>query len=295
MVYMFVKFGNPLFPFYNGIFRSPYYDVVNFVDARFLPKTATQTLFYPFYFAQTQTLVSEVPFRDARIALVYVLLLIVAAVLLGGAYKTKRLPALASDLSPTLLISAFFVTSYVLWQMLFSIYRYTTALELISPLVAILLLSALLAYRRLVVVLACLVGLALVAWTQPLSWGRRPVGSSYFNLRLPYADSYKGATIVMVGWEPLAYVVPLFPEASRFIRAESTLTNPLKNDALQRLVRDELSTEPEIHALVKTRTTSVSTLRSLLAQYGYALADAPCQPARTRIDRDLCLYKAVRR
>ena len=87
----------------------------------------------------------------------------------------------------------------------------------------------------------------------------------------------------------------LFPEASRFIRAESTLTNPLKNDALQRLVRDELSTEPEIHALVKTRTTSVSTLRSLLAQYGYALADAPCQPARTRIDRDLCLYKAVRR
>ena len=66
-------FGSPLFPYFNGLFRSPFAAPVNFNDARFLPRTVAQALFYPLYWAiRPQTLVIELPTRDPRFLLAYV-------------------------------------------------------------------------------------------------------------------------------------------------------------------------------------------------------------------------------
>lgn len=45
----FIQTGNPVFPFYNSLFKSPYYPLSNWSDQRFGPKTFLQTIFWPIY------------------------------------------------------------------------------------------------------------------------------------------------------------------------------------------------------------------------------------------------------
>lgn len=42
-------YQNPIFPFYNDIFKSPFFDNFYLTDSRFLPKTWLHYLFYPLY------------------------------------------------------------------------------------------------------------------------------------------------------------------------------------------------------------------------------------------------------
>jgi len=63
--------ANPVFPFYNDIFKSPYYLPRRPFDNPFLPPSWLQALFYPFWWLQTNVLVTELPMRDARIAFGY--------------------------------------------------------------------------------------------------------------------------------------------------------------------------------------------------------------------------------
>jgi hypothetical protein len=46
LLYSLIETGNPLFPFYNTIFHSPFYPNQNFKDLRFGPRNAFETLFY---------------------------------------------------------------------------------------------------------------------------------------------------------------------------------------------------------------------------------------------------------
>jgi hypothetical protein len=36
---LWFEFGNPVFPYYNAVFRSPFYEAVNFVDPQFTPQS----------------------------------------------------------------------------------------------------------------------------------------------------------------------------------------------------------------------------------------------------------------
>lgn len=48
-VYTWIETGNPFFPFYNTIFRSPYYPNTNWVDTRFGPYTFLEFILWPIY------------------------------------------------------------------------------------------------------------------------------------------------------------------------------------------------------------------------------------------------------
>jgi hypothetical protein len=45
--YMYLQTGNPIFPLYNEIFKSPYWDLSNFKDGRWGPKNTLEMLFWP--------------------------------------------------------------------------------------------------------------------------------------------------------------------------------------------------------------------------------------------------------
>src|SRR5262249_56239935 len=60
-------FGNPVFPLFNGLFQSPYYEPQSVRDARFVAHDFAQLIGYPFYWMRTSSyLVSELDFRDCR-------------------------------------------------------------------------------------------------------------------------------------------------------------------------------------------------------------------------------------
>ncbi|MGV2388905.1 MAG UNVERIFIED_CONTAM: hypothetical protein LVR29_13400 [Microcystis novacekii LVE1205-3] len=56
-----------------------------------MPKNIWQWLFYPVYFIQRQTLVSEVPFQDSRLAITYLLIILLIVVIIFRAVSKRNL------------------------------------------------------------------------------------------------------------------------------------------------------------------------------------------------------------
>ncbi|MBF5067095.1 hypothetical protein G6O45_28220, partial [Salmonella enterica subsp. enterica serovar Istanbul] len=65
-------FGNPVFPWLNQVFQSPYYEPEPIRDSRFLPHDFWQVIAYPLYWTKTtRYLVTEMSLRDWRDAIAY--------------------------------------------------------------------------------------------------------------------------------------------------------------------------------------------------------------------------------
>jgi len=76
MLEMWERFGNPLFPYFNEVFKSPWGAEGSYRDLRFIPKSLHVWLLFPIWFNIDPMQVGEVPFRDLRFSLIYVLLLV---------------------------------------------------------------------------------------------------------------------------------------------------------------------------------------------------------------------------
>lgn len=127
-------FSNPLFPFANGIFKSPWFVADNFRDPAFLLQNWREYLFYPFYFAAFKLKTDgRCLVVDYRFGLTYL------AVLLFCWHGLKsRLGHNSSTLDKKrVFLVAAIVTSYVVWISLFVILRYTIPLALMSSILIV--------------------------------------------------------------------------------------------------------------------------------------------------------------
>jgi len=113
------EWGNPLFPFYNKIFHSPYFDLINWRDNRWVFHNFSEYYNFVIEAAVKTNKTSEVPFKDIRI-----LLISIAPIFLLLRYKTLKI-------NNTLVLLAFFYVSYLLWAMLFAYQRYAIPLEIL--------------------------------------------------------------------------------------------------------------------------------------------------------------------
>ncbi|WP_286144292.1 glycosyltransferase 87 family protein [Bradyrhizobium sp. NFR13] len=209
------EFGNPFFPLLNSLFPSPEMREITLLDRQFIPNGILDGLAYPFHWLVGNFRSSELPFRDARFAMLCVLLPIAFIA------QMKHARAIFSRRDLQLLI--FFVTSYAVWLILFSIQRYVVALELLTgPLIVLLLVRIVTAFRstapthpvgrhasRSIFIIAAITA----AWSQPTDWWRRPWSNPY----APMISSRlsQPATYLLLD-KPLAFVAPLLPAGSRF-------------------------------------------------------------------------------
>ncbi len=124
-----VLYGNPVFPFYNAIFHSPYFDPINVTETRFFPTHWLQWLFYPFFwaFAPAQY-VAEDTVQDCRLAL-----FLIALVVWGALIIKNRLGGVKKEEALSLLV--YCATGYVIWLVEFSILRYAAVLEALCGIV----------------------------------------------------------------------------------------------------------------------------------------------------------------
>jgi len=142
------EFGNPVFPFYNAIFQSPYALPMNWEFALQLPATRMQLVFYPFYFIQNQALALEVPFQDLRLALVGAL---AALVVIAKGWRRLRGQVPAVNTGPNRAAACLLVFSgvaYIVWQGKFHILRYLCPVNLLAPVLIVFLLAGLLGWQR---------------------------------------------------------------------------------------------------------------------------------------------------
>ncbi|HLI99604.1 MAG TPA: glycosyltransferase family 87 protein [Bradyrhizobium sp.] len=229
------QFGNPVFPYFNTIFRSPEAAIASTMDTRFMPHGLLDAMAYPFYWLIGDHPSSEGPFRDPRFAVLFVLF----AVAVGTALIRKVEIFRQRDKQFLL----FFIVAYGLWMDMFSIHRYAIVLELLTAPFIVLLLSRLFeawsgadTFRRPFISDAAIVilALAIVVWTQPADWSRRPWSD-------PYRPQLSGALSIPATYlmlqKPMGYVVPLLPPASRAYQLSDIVTPIVPGGMLDRRIR----------------------------------------------------------
>ncbi len=207
---MWERFGNPIFPFANQIFRSPYLPAEAIRDSRWVAESPRDYLSLPFDMAlgMTQRL-QEIPFRDARF-----LLVLLAALAWVGLRLARKQPPLSPG-QRWLLV--YVLVSYAVWGIAFYYYRYAAVLEFLAPLLLVVLIQAVLPKLAHAVTIAAAVLLLLTSSVG--SWGRLAWGEQWFHIRLP-PQAHEPGSLVLLDSSLSSFLIPYFPAETRFAGLE---------------------------------------------------------------------------
>ncbi len=293
MYNLWVKFGNPFFPYFNDLFQSPMATPGSYRDERFLPRGALEAVFFPVIFAKDPLHTAEIYFRDLRIPLLYGLLISLAL----HAFNRLRAPAADRHIAHGPVPSVFGfqaryllaagVVSYLAWLKLFAIYRYIVVIEMLAPLGIWLVLSRLLSDRRLRMAAGSMAMLLILAATRPCIWGRVPWSDDYFGVTPPALKDPGHTMVLMAGVDPMAYVIPFFPESVRFVRIQSYFTGPSdKPNGYDRLMH-QLVDQQSGPLYILYRSYEENAARAALRAYGLQLQDSHCLAMRPHIEAGL--------
>ncbi len=214
--------GNPLFPYFNQLFRSPLLPPVAIADTRFLPHSLGQALAYPFVWGFTRHhVVAELTLRDPRLALA----------LLAGLVCTLP-PWRALDRRGACLL-VFCGIGFVLWEAQFSILRYLAPIELLSGLPVLLALRRLACPVRVPALLAAVL-LACAAVTIYPDWGRASPADTAASVLPPPLPA--DAMVLLLTGDPMAYVAAYAAPSVRFVGIENNLIHPGDGSLLEQRI-----------------------------------------------------------
>lgn len=136
------NYGNPVFPFANAVFKSPYFDPVNYSDQTHLAgRSFFEELLLPFALlihVKEAPAVGYADISDIRFALGFIIGLLFL-------FSLRRKKNRVETPTGVLFLAVWLVVSYILWLTLFSIIRYAVPIE---ALLAIALVKALASFRR---------------------------------------------------------------------------------------------------------------------------------------------------
>ena len=216
------RFGNPLFPFANNVFRSPYVAPALMADPTWAARGWADVFTPPLDLALGRTRrLMEVGALDLR----YLILFAALALVLARVATRRRLAAV--PLSAGLLIVSW-IAAYACWVWAFHYYRYFVLGEFLAPVAILALLRLLLPDRRLTIAWTLLVA-AIVLTTRVGSWGR--IGwEQRLRVEIPLAPSEPPAVVLVDGPE-VSYVLPFFPERTRFFGIYATTPRLLEDIA----------------------------------------------------------------
>ncbi|MBX9710632.1 MAG: glycosyltransferase 87 family protein [Xanthobacteraceae bacterium] len=258
--------GNPVFPLFNGIFQSRELQPVNILDLHFMPRSLLDALAYPFYWLVGDHRSSEFPFRDARFALVMIL---IPLALLGRAIKNRPIFTRRD-----VMFFVMFGVSYVAWLGMFSIQRYAVVLELLcGPLIVLVVVRLVSAFNKMpetssrpAGMLAFAVAAAIALWSQPGDWWRRPWSQPY---RPDTAALAQPATYFLLD-KPFGYLAPLLAPSSRFNQLSDVASPVLPGGAFDRRIRAGLE-NPLPGGLWELHLRERAPRPGLLDAYGLAV------------------------
>jgi hypothetical protein len=287
-------FGSPVFPLFNNIFQSPYYDPVALRDGQFLPRDFWHAVAYPWFWAQTNRgLVSELQFRDWRGAIAYAAIVAGLLTLAAGYVRQKHLRDGAFAETRGLgLVFIFVIVSYFAWEFGFSVLRYAVTLEMLTGVVTMGALIWLFTDPRLRVAIS-LVLLSIVSTTTVYpDWGRGEYGVGYVDIRVPPLPV--NSVVLIASWQPAAYFIPFAEPTAQYLGIENNYLELSQNNKLASEVKRLMQTPGRPKFVVSVGDFDRNGLNALLEQFGLRLSALPCQPIRSNLEVEaLSLCPAV--
>lgn len=274
-------FGNPVFPYFNQLFHSPYALAESYSDRRFAPAGLIDGLLAPLHLASGTQRYSEMYLRDPR------LLLGLASFFAAWWMSRSRAPETTARWR---LLTIFYCSSLLLWTFQYGIYRYALPLEMLAAIPTIWLLQQL--PPRFATLSMCVALLAVSAATRRPDWARQSFSAPVLDIDMPALP--EGSLVVLSSREPLGYAaltleprVPMISVYNNFMQPDRCVG--LQADAERRL---------RIHrgALWLLRTpSSVDDEGARIAEAAYGLtASSACSPVHTTLG-ELQLCPLVRR
>jgi hypothetical protein len=288
------SFGNPVFPLFNDVFASPYFDAVSLHDTRFAARDLGRLIGYPFYWMKTNIyLVCELPLRDWRGGIAYVATAV--GLLLRFANLLRREPQRPPTVAETQglgLVAAFVAVSYVLWAAAFGIYRYAVVLEMLTGVLIMASLIYICRRRRLRVAAALVVSTIVMAATVYPDWGHgehpsagiRPAayGERYIDVHVPPLPPH---SLVLIATEaPVAYFIPFAEPTARYLGIDNSFLKLSQRNELVREIRRLMRSPGTAKFVVAVDDPQGETLDGLLAKFGARRSTAPCQPIRSNLE-----------
>lgn len=278
---LYEYYGNPIFPLYNNIFKSSYIAPLPFLDQRFLPKTLIEYLTWSIASSINSFRVCEIKFSDLRFAFYYVILILF--LVYTGMNRLLKQPVetpipnhqVTFEKLVTNYLIAFSISSYVIWMIQFSIYRYLIPLEFLVPLCSVLVLDRVFKDRHLmisVVILSVMLGLY---GYQSFDWGRTDWSSPYIKIDSSQYKAVDGGVVLMLGQAPTAYVIPEFPKSFRFIRLESNFIYGYEYGFVEQIELIVQETTSPIYIMYEKSDSAVNIDRSL-QQFDLSLDQNDC-------------------
>lgn len=289
MLTLYENFENPLFPLFNDVFRSPWWEPKRMAFDHWVPKTWQDAALFPFMMFKKNHIASEVAFRDWHLPFLYIAgILAIGRVLAAGLRRPAGVSPIHAGRLERFLIS-YLLISYVIWLGLHGNYRYLIQIELISGCLLAIILSNVVSRK---ILKPLLVALLVVLWMTKLnpSWGRTEFGPRYFDIRVPEIPG--DSLVILPSSEPLSYLVPFFQQSVRFMTVNTSLIRPGMNSLLSRRAED----------LIKRQRGSIYVIdipkrihAGVLKEYGLEIDVEGCKLIESNLDRNgVSICKALR-
>jgi hypothetical protein len=282
--------GNPFFPYFNDLFRSPMLTEASYRDPNFRPANWLEAAFFPFYFTADSRHVSESVFRDARILVLYVLIPLAGALSLWRRVNHKE----SLQIGPRGFLMWFAVITYFAWLAIFDIYRYLIPLEMLAPLLIVLALwhwplKELQRIAICAVVLGVLQAVVRVDLSDRQSWQGR-----YVEVSTPPLPNDKQTMILMTGHAPMAYVIPSFPDAIPFLRIDGWLVHGSDRvTGLAKNMRERVSKHAgSLYLLFAPNESEAAAKAARDYDLNASIDSASCLTVTSNIDKPLWLCPA---
>lgn len=294
--------GNPLLPFLNELFQSDWLLAESYRDPLYTDgRHPAVTILVPLLMIAESGIVAEpdAAFTEARLAVAWLALIggpLAGLILSRGHMKLRH--GIADPVALRLLLGSF-VGAYLVWLLLFSIYRYALALEMLAPLVTVLALGLLPVDRRARIAAAVIILVIAGAMTRFTGWGRADFADAYVAITLPGAYQPAPNTMVlMAGVGPLSYVIPQWPGEARFLRIQGLYHNtPFMGPDEQIIMPREAGLEARMrHEVTRHQGPLWLMFRGLelyervldgAARYGVVPRLRECAPLQTSLDRQV--------
>jgi hypothetical protein len=276
--------GNPVFPYFNDLFKSPLVGPGSFRDENFLPKGWFAKLFYPFLFSKDSMLVAEWKFRDIHVLLAYITVPVAAICAL---FRRPTDRQLVDPIKARLLLVMAAVT-YLVWVNLFGIYRYLVPLEILSGVViaASVALIPIPAWQRIAAIVALLGIAQIMAWKgdEPrYAWD----STRYVEVNVPPIEDPDHTLILLSQTAPLGYTVPYFPKQIPFYRIQGWMvgSKDTQSELGAEMHRRVAEHKGPILALYWGREETM--VPESYADYGLELDKSGCRRVTTNIESEL--------
>ncbi len=270
--------GNPLFPYFNDVFKSPMALASPYRDMRFLQGGFWKIVTYPIRFSIDYRIADDIPYDDIRIGIVYVIL--IATVLIWAFGKRSKEPLV--DPVAARIGFVFVAVTYVFWLKLFAIHRYILQIEMLAPILIAMGIGLWPLPRKVRLVTIGVLFFFALLFTRSEHLQGAPLGDPYIAVDLPKIADPAHTLVVMTGDAPLGFIAPALPPEVPVLRIDGWMMQPEDGSYLTARMRTRVAAHKGALFLIAD-AYDMGRASAAVVDYGLAIDWQKCRIFTTNL------------